>query len=274
MTPGVAKDLSHIPTPVRVEGYAGPELDAALAGASLVLMPAGMPRKPGMERAELIHANASIAAGLVEAVARVCPKACLGVITNPVNTIVPMAAGILQRAGVYDRRKLFGVTTLDILRANTFVAEHAGRQPGEIEVRVIGGHSGKTILPLLSQVPGVTYTQEDIESLTHRIREAGTEVVEAKAGAGSATLSMAAAGCRFGLSLLRGLQGQPGVVECAYVEGDGTHSRFFAQPVRLGVEGIAEYLPIGPLSPYERASLDAMIDGLRAEIAKGEALEL
>ena len=274
MTPGVAKDLSHVPTPARVEGYAGPDLDEALHGASVVLIPAGMPRKPGMVRAELIQFNASIAAGLVEAVARVCPRACLGIITNPVNTIVPMAAQILRRAGVYDRRKLFGVTTLDTLRANTFVAEHAGRFPGEIEVRVVGGHSGKTILPLLSQVHDVSFTPEEIAALTHRIREAGTEVVEAKAGAGSATLSMAAAGCRFGLALVRGLRGHPGVVECSYVEGDTGHARFFAQPVRLGVEGVAEFMPIGPMSAYEEVALATMLDELRDEITKGENLEV
>lgn len=57
-----------------------------------------------------------------------------------------------EKAGVYDKNKLFGVTTLDIIRSNTFVAELKGKQPGDVEVPVIGGHSGVTILPLLSQI--------------------------------------------------------------------------------------------------------------------------
>ncbi len=88
---------------------------------------------------------------------------------------------MLKKAGVYDKNKLFGVTTLDIIRSNTFVAELKGKQPGEVEVPVIGGHSGVTILPLLSQVPGVSFTEQENSDLTKRIQNAGTEVVEAKA---------------------------------------------------------------------------------------------
>lgn len=72
---------------------------------------------------------------------------------------------------------------------------------------VIGGHSGVTILPLLSQVPGVSFTEQEVADLTKRIQNAGTEVVEAKAGGGSATLSMGQAAA-FGLSLVRALQGR------------------------------------------------------------------
>ena len=68
------------------------------------------------------------------------------------NTTVAIAAEVLKKAGVYDKNKLFGVTTLDIIRSNTFVAELKGKQPTEVEVPVIGGHSGVTILPLLSQI--------------------------------------------------------------------------------------------------------------------------
>lgn len=135
---------------------------------------------------------------------------------------------MLKKAGVYDKNKLFGVTTLDIIRSNTFVAELKGKQPGEVEVPVIGGHSGVTILPLLSQVPGVSFTEQEVADLTKRIQNAGTEVVEAKAGGGSATLSMGQAAARFGLSLVRALQGEQGVVECAYVEGDGQYARFYS----------------------------------------------
>jgi malate dehydrogenase len=75
---------------------------------------------------------------------------------------------------------------------------------------VIGGHSGVTILPLLSQIPGVSFSEQEVADLTKRIQNAGTEVVEAKAGGGSATLSMGQAAARFGLSLVRAMQGEKG----------------------------------------------------------------
>ncbi|PMC11951.1 malate dehydrogenase, partial [Klebsiella aerogenes] len=112
-----------------------------------------------------------------------------------------------KKAGVYDKNKLFGVTTLDIIRSNTFVAELKGKSATEVEVPVIGGHSGVTILPLLSQIPGVSFSEQEVADLTKRIQNAGTEVVEAKAGGGSATLSMGQAAARFGLSLVRAMQG-------------------------------------------------------------------
>ncbi len=100
----------------------------------------------------------------------VCPKACVGIITNPVNTTVPIAAEVLKKAGVYDKRKLFGVTTLDVIRSETFVAALKDKDPGQVRVPVIGGHSGVTILPLLSQVEGVSFTDEEVAALTKRIQ--------------------------------------------------------------------------------------------------------
>lgn len=270
VTPGVAADLSHIPTPVSIKGYGGEDPTPALEGADVVLISAGVARKPGMDRADLFNVNAGIVKSLAEKIAVVCPDAVVGIITNPVNTTVAIAAEVLKKAGVYDKRKLFGVTTLDVIRSETFVAELKGRDPGEIRVPVIGGHSGVTILPLLSQVEGVEFSEEEIKALTPRIQNAGTEVVEAKAGGGSATLSMGQAACRFGLSLVRAMQGEQGVVECAYVEGDGQHARFFAQPVLLGKDGVEEIMDYGKLSTFEQESLESMLDTLKGDIAKGE----
>ena len=261
VTPGVAVDLSHIPTAVKIKGFSGEDV---------VLISAGVARKPGMDRSDLFNVNAGIVKNLVQQVAKTCPKACIGIITNPVNTTVAIAAEVLKKAGVYDKNKLFGVTTLDIIRSNTFVAELKGKQPGEVEVPVIGGHSGVTILPLLSQVPGVSFTEQEVADLTKRIQNAGTEVVEAKAGGGSATLSMGQAAARFGLSLVRALQGEQGVVECAYVEGDGQYARFFSQPLLLGKNGVEERKSIGTLSAFEQNALEGMLDTLKKDIALGE----
>ncbi|TNZ33217.1 malate dehydrogenase [Vibrio parahaemolyticus] len=269
VTPGVAADLSHIPTPVSIKGYAGEDPTPALEGADVVLISAGVARKPGMDRADLFNVNAGIVKSLAEKIAVVCPKACVGIITNPVNTTVPIAAEVLKKAGVYDKRRLFGITTLDVIRSETFVAELKGKDPSDIRVPVIGGHSGVTILPLLSQVEGVEFTAEEVEALTKRIQNAGTEVVEAKAGGGSATLSMGQAACRFGLALVRALQGEEGVVECAYVEGDSEHVPYFAQPVKLGKEGVEEVLSYGELSDFEKAALDGMLETLNGDINIG-----
>ena len=270
VTPGVAVDLSHIPTDVKIKGFCGEDATPALVGADVVLISAGVARKPGMDRSDLFNVNAGIVKNLVQQIAITCPKACIGIITNPVNTTVAIAAEVLKKAGVYDKNKLFGVTTLDIIRSNTFVAELKGKQPTDIEVPVIGGHSGVTILPLLSQIPGVSFTEQEIADLTQRIQNAGTEVVEAKAGGGSATLSMGQAAARFGLSLVRALQGESNVVECAYVEGNGEHARFFSQPLLLGKNGIAEHKSYGKLSAYEHQALEGMLDTLKKDIILGE----
>ncbi len=269
VTPGVAVDLSHIPTAVEVKGFAGEDPTPALEGADVVLISAGVARKPGMDRSDLFNINAGIVRNLVEKCAATCPKALIGIITNPVNTTVAIAAEVLKAAGVYDKNRLFGVTTLDVIRSETFVAEAKGLNVADVKVNVIGGHSGVTILPLLSQIEGVSFSDEEVAALTTRIQNAGTEVVEAKAGGGSATLSMGQAACRFGLSLVRGLQGDANVVECAYVDGDSEHADFFAQPVLLGKNGIEQVLAYGEVSEFEANARDAMLDTLKADIALG-----
>jgi len=275
VTPGIAVDISHIPTSVNAVGYSGEDPSEALKDANLVIITAGVARKPGMTRADLFNINADIVKNLVEKVAQVCPKACIGIVTNPVNTLVPIAAEVLRKAGVYDKRKLFGVTTLDVVRAKTFTSELKGKNVETVKVPVIGGHSGTTILPLLSQALAegisLSFTQEEIEALTYRIQNAGTEVVEAKAGGGSATLSMAESGARFAVAVFKALLGED-CVRYAYVEskeGSG-YPEFFAHPVRFGLTGVEELLPIGQLSEYEQAKLEELKPVLEADIALGK----
>ncbi|WP_409421086.1 malate dehydrogenase [Pseudaeromonas sp. ZJS20] len=270
VTPGIAVDLSHIPTRLKIAGFCGDDPSAALAGADIVMIPAGVARKPGMDRSDLFNFNATVIQKLIGYCAKVCPNACIGIITNPVNTTVPIAAEVLKQAGVYDRRKLFGITTLDVIRAETFVAQARGLEPSRVRVPVIGGHSGTTILPLLSQVAGCQFSDDEASVITEHVQNAGTEVVHAKAGGGSATLSMAMAGYRFTQALVRAMEGEPNVVEYAYVEGNTDYARFFAQGVRLGPNGIEEWLDIGPLSALERQELDNMLPSLRDDIALGE----
>ena len=269
VTPGVAADLSHIPTPVKVEGYSGEDPSPALLNADIVLISAGVARKPGMDRSDLFNINAGIVKNLVSSCADNCPKALIGIITNPVNTTVAIAAEVLKNKGVYDPTRLFGITTLDVIRSSTFVAEVFNEDPMEVKVPVIGGHSGITILPLLSQ-SGFEFSDDDAAAMTKRIQNAGTEVVEAKAGGGSATLSMGQAAAKFGLSLVRALNGEKDVIECTYVEGSGELARFFAQPVLLGKNGVEKILNYGTLSGFEQTTLDDALDTLRSDIKIGE----
>jgi malate dehydrogenase len=205
---------------------------SALKGAEVVVIPAGVPRKPGMTRDDLFvstrspkiqyfethrfvnlqNTNASIVRDLAKACAEHCPKAMICIISNPVNSTVPIFAEVFKKAGVFDPKRLFGVTTLDVVRASTFLSGIQGTDPKDTRVTVVyvknplfsdpcysspysqipsGGHSGVTIVPLLSQtevakgVSGQAY-----KDLVKRIQFGGDEVVQAKAGTGSATLSM------------------------------------------------------------------------------------
>lgn len=273
-TPGVAADLSHIETPSKVTGYLGADqLESALQGCDVVVIPAGVPRKPGMTRDDLFSTNASIVKNLAEACAKTCPEAIICVITNPVNSTVPIASEVFKKAGCYNPSRIFGVTTLDVVRANTFVAEAKGLDVTQTSVPVVGGHSGVTILPLLSQTkpkPSTNFTEEELEKLTLRIQDAGTEVVKAKDGAGSATLSMAYAGARFTTKLLRAMHGEKGVVECTFVKSDVTEAAYFSTPVLLGKNGVEEVRGTGELSEFEKKKLEEAMPELLKNIKKGE----
>ncbi|AGH80436.1 malate dehydrogenase [Psychromonas sp. CNPT3] len=269
ITPGVAKDLSHIPTSVNVEGYVGDDICVALEGADVILISAGVARKPGMDRNDLFNINAGIIKNLITHVAEVAPQACICIITNPVNTTVAIAAEVLKNAGVYNKNKLFGITTLDVIRAEEFVAKKKGLPAEHIRVNVIGGHSGSTILPLLSQVQGVQFSHQEVIDLTERIQNAGTEVVNAKAGGGSATLSMARAASIFGVNLVHALLGKQGIIQNAYVDGGNSCSPFFTQPLLLGKKGIERVLPYGELSDFEDKKKEEMLELLHADIEKG-----
>ena len=176
---------------------------------------------------------------LASAIGRVSPKAHILIISNPVNSTVPIVASTLAKAGAYDPKRVFGVTTLDVVRAARFTASLASTHPDNTPITVVGGHSGATIVPLLSQsahgkaIKGAAY-----EKLVHRIQFGGDEVVKAKDGAGSATLSMAYAGAKFANAVLRALNGEKGVITPTFVESPLFKDHgidFFSSNVELGV---------------------------------------
>ncbi|KAF8351766.1 malate dehydrogenase [Amanita rubescens] len=225
--PGVAADVSHVDTPSEM--------------FQVVVIPAGVPRKPGMTRDDLFNTNASIVRDLASAVARVSPEAHILVISNPVNSTC-----------VFNPARVFGVTTLDVVRAAKFLSGIAGVSPSETLVTVVGGHSGPTIVPLLSQT---------------------LHGKKAKDGAGSATLSMAYAGAKFTNTLLRGLNGEKGVIAPTFVKSPLFADQgidFFSSNVELGPNGVEKIYPIGELSPEEQKLLEACLPELRKNIEKGK----
>ncbi|RKP15420.1 malate dehydrogenase [Piptocephalis cylindrospora] len=279
-TPGVAADIAHINTDSKVTGYT-PEnngLATALKDSHIVVIPAGVPRKPGMTRDDLFNTNAGIVRDLAIACAEHCPKAHILVISNPVNSTVPIVAEVFKKKGAFDPRRLFGVTTLDVVRASRFVSELKGVSCEDAKVTVVGGHSGVTIVPLLSQVPnGITIaeTGAETEALIKRIQFGGDEVVKAKDGKGSATLSMAFAGARFTQSLLRATVGkETGVVEPTFVQSPVMADKgveYFATNVELGPDGVKNIQGLGSLSASEEKLIEAAVPELQKNIAKGVA---
>jgi len=271
-TPGVAADISHCSTAAQVTGHLGPQqLREALEGSDVVVIPAGVPRKPGMTRDDLFNTNASIVRDLADGCAKYSPKAVICIISNPVNSTVPIASEVFKKHGVYDPKRIFGVTTLDIVRANTFIAQAKGLDVSAINCPVVGGHSGVTIIPLISQcTPPVSFPPEERAAMTNRIQNAGTEVVEAKAGSGSATLSMAYAGNRFVYSIMQALAGESGIVECAFVHSDVADSKYFSTPLVLGKNGIEKNLGLGKMNDFEVGLVKAAMSELQKNIKKGE----
>jgi malate dehydrogenase len=188
-----------------------------------------------------------------------------------VNSTVPITAEVFKAHGVYNPKRLFGVTTLDVVRASRFISEIKDSDPANENVTVIGGHSGLTIVPLLSQ-SGYSLEGKKLDEYVHRVQFGGDEVVQAKAGAGSATLSMAMAGARFAESLLKAIQGQKGVLEPTFVDSPLFKDRgceFFSSIVELGPSGVEKIHPVGKVTDYEQKLLDNCVEDLAKNIKKG-----
>merc|ERR1712204_32100 len=180
-----------------------------------------------------------------------------------------MGAEMYKKKGL-DPKKIVGVTTLDVVRANKFVAELTGADPEDVDVPVVGGHAGVTILPLFSQDSAArTIPADQIPAIDKHVQDAGTDVVNAKNGKGSATLSMAYAGARLGKAVLAGLNGTP-TTECAYVaSGIMPGFPYFTSKVTFGKTGVEKVHPLGKLSKHEEARLAEASAALKKEIQSG-----
>lgn len=277
---GVAADLDQLCSQARVRGFqfertdrAVDKAEACLTGCDLVLIPAGVPRKPGQSRSDLLDINAGIAQNVVEGCARWCPGAVLGLIVNPVNSVVPAMCELWTKKGL-DSRKIVGVTSLDMVRSAKFVHEKTGAKAEAVKVPVVGGHAGSTILPLFSQDKFAgDILAADVPALDVKVQEAGTAVVNAKAGKGSATMAMAYAGARLGGTVLRGLKGEAVPAEerteCAYVKSSITELPYFSSKVTFGPLGVEKVHDLGKLSQYEADRLEKLKPVLQSEIQEG-----
>lgn len=301
---GVAADLSHIDTGVSVSGHDGDGIGGALERADIVLIPAGVPRKPGMTREDLLTINAKIIRSLGASIAQHCDlsKVFVLLISNPINSLVPVLVKELEAhaPGLPVERRVFGITRLDSVRASTFLHEAAvaaGIKHNSNtlpDVPVIGGHSGETIVPLFSLVPGASSLSKDtLKELVHRVQYGGDEVVKAKNGAGSATLSMAHAAYKVAESFIPLLTGSlPSVEGTFYVALQDSNGKpinasaqkllshinglpYFAVPMQVTTAGVGEVDAgiIERMSAYEREKLlSPCLGKLQGSISTGLSL--
>jgi malate dehydrogenase len=302
--PGVASDLHHIDTNVKVSAHIKPKGDTpnkplrdALENSNVVIIPAGVPRKPGMTRGDLFNINASICAELAHAIAQTCPKAFVLVISNPVNSTVPIFQKIFSKYGTFDPKRLFGVTALDSVRSNTFLSELVHDSlPHSYDVTVVGGHSGHSIVPLFSQLPNAPQILNDettLDALINRVQYGGDEVVKAKDGAGSSTLAMAYAALKFFDILMQGYRGEkhspiasyvylgddsvPGVAQLKEKLQPILDSQdlqlplFLATPITYGVNGVEKVHSdwVDKMNPKERDMFITAVGWVDQNIEKG-----
>ncbi|XP_063975342.1 malate dehydrogenase-like isoform X2 [Diachasmimorpha longicaudata] len=207
----VAMELNHVDTKCRVAaGLPGDEgLKSVLEDSKIVVITAGLPSSDGKDHNDILMTNAEILAHYILSIIKHSPRALVAVATSPINHLIPMAGELYKRYGIFDYNRLFGITTLDCVRANTFAAGILGFEPEYLVVPVIGGSCSRTRVPLFSQTqPCNEFTNEEISKLTHAVRMAEEEVTkEYKGRMGGPSLTMGFATARFCMSLCKAAAG-------------------------------------------------------------------
>uniref|UniRef100_A0A915EB65 Malate dehydrogenase, mitochondrial n=1 Tax=Ditylenchus dipsaci TaxID=166011 RepID=A0A915EB65_9BILA len=272
---GVFEDLSHIHTPTKAICCDGiSELHKALENAHIIVIVAGIIKGHDgafLAREEAFNANAEIVMEICEVASDLTPSAMYLLVTNPINSLVPLISEILKSKGVFDGKRLFGLSSLDVSRANTLLQE--AKNLSSASIPVIGGHSTSTIVPLFSQAKlgGLVLSQEEIVHHTTRIRTAGMEVFKAKkCKVGSATLSTAHVAAKFVDDLVKAINGKRSK-QYAFVHTELVPDvNFMAGKILLGPNGIQKFYSFGVLSDYENLLLKSALEELKksAEEAK------
>jgi malate dehydrogenase len=226
----------------------------ATAGSDIIVITAGLARKPGMSRDDLLMKNAEIVGGVVTETARRSPTAILIVVTNPLDAMAQLA---LRRSGFPKQRVIGMAGVLDSARFRTFIAQELDVSVENVTAFVLGGH-GDTMVPLprYSTVAGIPITEllpkDRLEALVTRTANGGAEIV-GLLKTGSAYYAPAASVVEMVEAILKD---KKKVLPCtAYLEGEyGVKGLFVGVPAKLGRRGIEQILQI-TLSPDEAAAL-------------------
>jgi malate dehydrogenase len=243
-----------------VEGYdaqvTGANHYEATANSHIVVITAGIARKPGMSRSDLINTNANIVRAVTEQVVKYSPEAYLIVVSNPLDAMVHLAKHV---SGFPKNRVVGQAGVLDSTRFRTFIAQELQVSVEDTQAFVLGGH-GDTMVPLprYSTVAGIPIThllpKETIDRLVQRTRDGGGEIVNLLKS-GSAFYAPGASVVQMVEAIVKD---KKRVLPCtAYLEGEyGLHNIYFGVPVKLGAGGVEQIIEI-ELMAEERAALQA-----------------
>ncbi|NDY43228.1 malate dehydrogenase [Dissulfurirhabdus thermomarina] len=236
------------------------------AESDVVIITAGIARKPGMSRDDLLDTNVRIVRQVTEEVVTRSPDACLVVVTNPIDAMVYT---VYKTSGLPRNRVVGMAGVLDSARYRTFIAQALGVAPEDVTALVMGIH-GDHMLPLtrLASVGGVPLEAllppEEIQEIVRRTQHGGAEIVgHLKTGSAFTTPGLAA------LQMARAiLQDQKRVLPCAaFLEGEfGIRGLFLGVPVVLGREGVERVLEF-PLTDEERRHLQLSVEAVQRQVA-------
>ena len=235
----------------------------ATRGSKIVIITAGIARKPGMSREDLINTNKNIVATVTRQVVEKSPNAFLIIVSNPLDAMCYVA----QKVSGFPRKRVMGMAgILDTARYRCFIAMELKVAVEEIQAMVLGGH-GDDMVPVVSStnVSGVPLTsllsRKRITALVERTRKGGGEIV-ALLKTGSAFYAPAAAAVQMAEAILKDQKRL--VPVSAYLEGEyGLNDLFFGVPVVLGAGGVEKIIPL-KLSKEE----EAMLQKSAAAVAK------
>lgn len=235
-------------------------------GSDMVIVTAGVARKPGMTREDLVHINAGIVGSVIEEAVKHSPDCILLIMTNPLDTMTYLAC----RVSGFPRERVIGQAgVLDGGRMRTFIAMETGISPENIHATVLGGH-GDEMVPLVrySTIAGIPIShflaQEQIDRIVARTRDGGAEIVR-YLKTGSAYYAPGASACKMAQAILKNQhQIYPASV---YLEGEyGLRDICFGVPVVLGRSGVERIVEL-PLNDEERAALHRSADLIRGTMA-------
>jgi malate dehydrogenase len=243
----------------------------ATAGSDIVVITAGLPRKPGMSRDDLLSANAEIVRNATQESLKYSPEAILIVLTNPLDTMTYLA----MKVGDLPPERVIGQAgILDSARMRAFVAMELGVSVENINCYVLGGH-GDDMVPLVrhSNVAGVPLNEllpaDKLDAIVERTRKGGGEIVSLLK-TGSAFYAPGAAVAQMVESILK--DKNLIVPAAAYMRGEyGLHDIFFGVPVQLGREGMVKIVEYH-LNDQEQAALNNSADAVSQTIAALKSL--